>query len=201
MIKKYIIAVVAEDKSGKTSVLNNLWDLLPSYHSNDKIIITHKSHEIIGYCSSFADDRKAIQRDNIIGINSLGDNIEEIRRGFVELLYAADCSIIVCTAHTINDLLEARDTLCATTITDQMKKRGITGIFLPKAQSKINEFDILVTRHIQNYYDPKLRKSIKTKFNDPTNKKPIKIEEFVENVNITRLSAFHILDLVERLIN
>lgn len=206
----YIIGLIAEEKTGKTSVLNNVWDLLPCYNSVDKKEYYKLPHEIVGHVELYSNNAKAIHREFKVGINSLGDSVDDIRRGLVDLLYSG-CDIIICAARTTDDLLEAIQTLTSTVISSRMTKnastRGVTknkaldDNFLPKAQSMIQNYELIITSHLQKYIEPSCRLAISKKLHPASNTSPIKVEEFVGNVNLTRLSAQHIVDLVERLIN
>lgn len=206
----YIIGLIAEDKTGKTSVLNNVWDLLPCYNSVDKKEYYKLSHEIVGHVELYSNNAKAIHREFKVGINSFGDSVDDIRRGLVELLYSG-CDIIICAARKTDDLLEAIHTLTSTVITSRMTKnastRGVSKYnalddnFLPMAQSLILNYELIVTSHLQKYIEPTCRRAISKKLYPASDMTPLKVEEIVGNVNLTRLSAQHIVDLVERLIN
>ena len=65
----------------------------------------------------------------------------------------------------------------------------------------IQDYELIVTSHYQKYIEPDNRKAIKSVIHPGSGTTSSKVEVFVDNVNLTRLSAQHIVDLVERLIN
>lgn len=92
---KYIIAVCAPRNTGKTSVINNVWDLLPCYEEvkvKEKHVL-HLPHaplsnpEILGYDKLITPANKPIKRDYTIGVNSRGDDLANILGGLVVLSY------------------------------------------------------------------------------------------------------------------
>lgn len=105
MTEKFLIAIVGEEKAGKTCTINHVWDLLPCYSSADKVdLAPDRPHEIWGYVNP---DTKSfiIARDAKIGVTSRGDTSEEIIEWLVPLMSTHECDIIVCACHHYDNTL------------------------------------------------------------------------------------------------
>lgn len=192
---KYIIAVVADEKTGKTTVINNVWDLLPCYDCVQKHIDYNLHHEIVGYVRSYDNFKKGVFRNLQVGVNSIGDNVPEIRQGLVDMLFDGS-DILVCACHKVDDLIEAMNSLTSTVLLKRMADRGIKTSFLPIAQSTIKDYKIICCSHFQKYIEPSLRKPIR---HSTSATRAATME--VEGINLSRLSAQSIVNLIDQIIN
>ncbi len=169
---KYVIAVIGERKTGKTCVINNVWDLLPCYESSDKVdLSTHKTpYEIWGYVEP-STSCKLIERSYRIGVASLGDTVEEIEKRVEPLMNVYKCGIIVCACH-----LPGSDNTF-------QKIKDLSNKF---------KYKLITYSHFCNYGAD--RSSLRKKFSSKSSALII-----TGSVNLTRLSAMSIVNLIEQL--
>lgn len=208
---KYIIVDSYLPNTGKTKVMNELWDLLPSYlppaiNSGKEIFSSLSSNEIIGTDTpDFPKKMHYIGRRAKIGINSIGDSIIHIVGGLIFLL-KKECDIIVCTCHTEAALRKAIinfDTTFGRKPNDRDEKfwrkmfinhlgKDVTDQEIKELKDDVlSQYTIITTSHfcVVDPYQPHKPNSIKL---------PISVGSCN---NLNRLSAFHILDLIERLVS
>lgn len=188
---KILIVVVGEEKTGKTTFFNNLWDLLPTYVK--KINYYNLPHEIRGCVEAYEESKKGIKRPLRICVNSIGDTIDEIRIGLVDMLFDKP-DIMVCACHTIKDMIKSINSLSDTKPSKNMAERDITKAFLEKAQSMIGEYKLVTFSPLTKYIPPIDRKAISK----------CTVKELYENmrvndINISRLSAKCIVEFIETL--
>lgn len=222
---KYIIAVLSPKETGKTTVVNNVWDLLPCFDPEEKVILNErKHHEIIGFVDPFGmksggKDNSRIESHPIyrpyrIGVNSLGDTIDQVKEGLAVLIHH-DCDIIVCAVRTEikekygNDfeymLREALTNIQTTKLhsnhldfryENDRLPRGITEEDLPEIASKISEYTVITCGHFR-LFDFDHMSLTKSKGED---KKPEIVRlNGCEGLNLDRISAQYIVDFIERL--
>lgn len=110
MSRKFIIAVHAPQNHGKTSVINEFWDILCTYPGSIPTRIhlprsPRTSAEVLGYTqfTSYCGGHPQVTR---IGVNSRGDDMASIVGGLLTLLIY-DCDIIVCACRNEWKLIEA----------------------------------------------------------------------------------------------
>ena len=194
---KYIIAICAPQNSGKTSTINNVWDILPSYYSgsrnNEKHIIDWSfKYEILGYVDSHTPDTKPIIRNWKTGVNSLGDNVNQVKVGLA-LLSDLDCDIIVCAARKTKWIREAIDNINSTTFEKVFKQNeyAFAKIDLKEIEAKLAAYTVIFTTpYIYEGSNPIALKHVAPPFESP-----IKLG----GVNLDRVMAQNIVNLIERL--
>lgn len=189
---KIIILIVGEEKTGKTTVINHVWDLLPTF-SKKRQLLNHKIQEILGVVDSCSKTRRGIDRPLKIGVSSWGDTPELIQMGIIYLVNE-NCDITICASHTIEQFLEAIHTLSEYPIDEDMKKKGISEEMLPDIQNKIENYRIVTFSPFTNYIESSKRKAIPS-----CSKKELYNNSHVEDINISRLSAATIVTLVDNL--
>ena len=181
---KYIIVITGKPDTGKTTVINNVWDLLPSFDGSGKRILSSSgSHEIVGICEPDPTQKCRILRDKKIGVNSIGDNSYEIQRGIIQLMLL-DCDIIVCASRTPDLFNKAISNLPSMTINSLLSSWGVTPSILASIQQVIlTNFDVLFYGNI----------SVNIFGTYPSSSAPLPF-------NHHRLSAQYIVNIIENLI-
>ena len=178
-IPNFIIVDIGAGNSGKSTTLNNVWDLLPCYDPNEKIILNGVDRNgILGYVIPFSSKNLTVDRRYVIGLNANGDSVHEIFEGMDELV-KHDCDIIICCARSMGSFDEALKLLLDKYNVETHKKE------IPK---------IVRFSHFAKW--PYEKDGIRTKRNR-SELSCIKIG----NANITRISAQSVINLIEQLIN
>lgn len=179
---KYIIVLTGKPDTGKTTVLNNVWDMLPSFDGSGKDISSSSvKNEIVGVCNPDLTPMCGVIRNKKIGVNSIGDNSYEIQKGLTELMLK-DCDIIVCASRTPFLFNKAVNNLHIMSINPTLAALGVTPSLLASIQHRIlTSFDILFYGNI----------SVNIFGTYPTTA-PLPF-------NHHRLSAQYIVNLIERL--
>lgn len=173
MSNKFIIAVIGEEAVGKTCTIRNVWEMLPACHLSGKHILKDSLlHEVWGYVE-YAEDKKGFYpHHSKVGVASRGDNSEEIKEWVIPLIEDYECEIVVCACHSSGD-----DTL--TTV---------------KSIAWQHDYELITVGNFTLYKDYQNRESLKSKIKE--GKSPV-VE--VEGVNLSRLSAKSIVELIEML--
>ncbi|MCH5242531.1 MAG: hypothetical protein J1F67_08930 [Muribaculaceae bacterium] len=214
---KYIIALIAPNETGKTTVINNVWDLLPCFYPEEKVILNdRKYHEIVGYVDGFkniANDHHPIHRPYRVGVNSLGDTVNQIKEGLAVLIHHK-CNIIICSARAElpkdgrNDWESMlKDAISGISNTDlhenhldlinEISPDGIKKEDLEYIAEEVKNYEIITCGHFRDF---KLRgKPLKHTNEDP---EPgiIRIPDN-KGLNVDRISAQNIVNLIERIQN
>lgn len=198
---KYIIAVCAPEETGKTTLVNNVWDMLPAFNSDEKIILNNrKPYEIIGIVNPPSSGMHPVVRDKKIGVNSLGDKPYQISEGLAVLAHH-ECDIIVCTARSENDLEEAIDNIATTEFSCNLDKifegtpLSLKNADIEAIAAKVKEYEVIVC--CQFYAMNITRMPLKQRYKQPAPDSNPMIE--IGNVNLSRVSAQNIIDLIDRL--
>lgn len=211
---KYIIALIAPNETGKTTVLNNIWDFLPCFYPKEKVFLNpRKYHEIIGYVESFENkemDHHPIERKRKIGVNSLGDTVEQIKEGLAVLIFH-DCDVIIIAVRAelknggddweymlkeaIANIENTKLNKNHLDLINEGTSRGIKEEDLPKIADKIKGYNVIACSHYRDFFSEP--KALKNTYDDP---EPgiIRIPG-KDGLNIDRLYARQIIDLVEQL--
>lgn len=211
---KFIIALIGPNETGKTTVLNNVWDLLPCFYPKEKIILnSRKYHEIIGYVDAFkkpGSHHHPIERKIRVGINSLGDTLNQIKEGLAVLIHH-ECDIIVIAARAelnegkddweymlkeaINNITNVKLHENHLDLINKSKDIGIKEHDLQEIAEKIQDYYVISCGHFRDFF--RERKALKNTYDDP---EPgiIRVPQ-KGGLNLDRLSAINIVDLIERL--
>ena len=189
---KIIILVVGEEKTGKTTVLNHVWDLLPSF-SGKRILLDRKIQEILGVVDPCCKQRRGINRPLKIGVSSWGDTEELIQTGIIYLANE-QCDVMICAAHTVNQFLNALANLKDYSVDEDMKKEGISEDTLPHLKNELGKYRIVTFSPFTNYIEYGERKSIPS-----CTSQELYDNSHLEDINISRLSAETIVNLVDKL--
>lgn len=191
-MNKILLLVVGEEKTGKTTVLNHVWDLLPS-SSRKRSLLGHKIQEVLGVVEPYCKHRRGIERPLKIGVSSWGDTPELIQMGIIYLANEG-CDFIICASHTIEQFLNSIHSLSDYPANEDMKKKGISEERLPIIQEEIKKYQIVTFSPFTNYMEPSKRKAIPS-----CSKKELFENSHIADANISRLSAEAIITLVDRL--
>lgn len=197
---KYIIVVTGKSNTGKTTMFNQLWDLLPSFYTAEKVIYYSTDFNITGHVEPKIIDSHPVNRLWRTGIHSSGDLQEDIQQGLVDLIHS-DCDVVVVASRSENMFINAINTILSTKIISRMVKRGVTKSDCIKAQQTI--FDslgniipsIIFCSHFQKYYKDKITLSNLMAMTSP----PHPVNPIVGGVDLNRVFAQHLVDLIERL--
>lgn len=179
---KYIIAIIAPNETGKTSVVKTFWNK----YSKGKLLNTDKKYETIG----FWDEPEISMR---IGVNSLGDTIKQIQEGLAVLLHY-ECDIIVCTARNENALITAKDNLEKTVFECHLDDSiVITPTELEKLSkiSRSDEYSVITCGHFSEVCD-RISLTERDKRNEDHNR-------IVGGVNLNEFTAEILMELIEKL--
>ncbi len=167
-----MIAVCGSDETGKTCTIRNVWDMLPADHKSKKVSINDGLlHEVWGYVDYDKDEKGFFPERSRIGVASRGDTSDEIREWVIPLAKDYDCDLIVCACHP-----EADDD---------------TMVYVRKIATDYS-FELIMFGNffLESEDGEALKKKIHAK------KSPI-IK--AGNVNLNRLSAKAIIELIEGL--
>lgn len=204
IMPKYIIALCDPATTGKTTVINHVWDMLPSFNPTEKQILNpEKDFEIIGIVNSPEVKQHPLRRDVKIGVNSLGDTPDQVSEGLAVLVHN-NCDVIVCAARSEEMLQEGIDGLPTAKFNCFLDKvfeddpRSLKHADRNSIKRKIqDEYEVIICGHfyLKNIKRVSLteRKIMLPPFNNPMIS--------AGNVNLSRLSAQNIVDLIERLMN
>lgn len=181
---KYFIVVTGKPDTGKTTVINNVWDMLPSFNGSGKHILSSlSSREIVGICEPDVTPKCGILRNKKIGVNSVGDNSYEIQRGIIQLMLQ-ECDIIVCASRTPDLFNKAIKNLPSMTINSLLSSWSVTPSVLANIHHEIiTNFDVLFYGNI----------SVNIFGTYPSSITPLPF-------NHHRLSAQYIVNIIENLI-
>lgn len=89
MVQKYMIAVSAPEKTGKSTTVKEVWEMLPGKKDNKAPGTRYERFGIINTPDGLN-----------IGIASRGDNSSEIRDWVGQLIDSGICDVIVCACHS-----------------------------------------------------------------------------------------------------
>lgn len=144
MPKKYIIVLIGKQNSGKTTVMNHVWDLLTSYTSTDakKKLNTNLRKEILGVVSPDIPSSKPIHRDKTVGVNSIGDDAQQVASGLIRLINE-ESDVIVCTARTVRMYNNAIRMIKRIPLDPKLSALGITPSQQTKAIAGLTDYEVL----------------------------------------------------------
>ena len=149
-------------------------------------------YEILGYINPHIPDAKPIIRDWKTGVNSLGDNINQVKVG-LSILGNLNCDVIVCASRAFNWINRAIDGILSTDFKKVFKhdEYPYHKIDLQKVKNLLESYEIIYTTpFIIESVTPISLKHIAPPFTSPV---------LLNGTNIDRTMAQNIVDLIERL--
>ena len=212
---KFIICLEAPSNTGKTTTLNYVWELLPAFAGEQKIELNpHKEHEIIGFIerANYLRHPMDEKRNRKIGVNSLGDTVNQVREGLAVLIHNK-CDIIVCASRLQVDpsgkygkdieymLKEAINTIRDTKLHEnrldyifENSSKGIKEEDLGKIENEIKQYDVITCSQFSDFLRERICLKERHKQGIPS---AIKLPDKDNGVNLCLLSAHNILNLIE----